>query len=99
MKKKKSRGFISKFPLRYKYRVSNTKIKNISINFCVFELEVTKLKVKKGSKKNEKKSLIVLLAKFPELIRMLEGGFLATSNLNFIKDNKQRSINIDNIKR
>jgi hypothetical protein len=54
---------------------------NISYNCCEIEFVVIKLKVKKGSRKNDKNSLMVVLAMFSELIVMLDFGLLLVAIL------------------
>ncbi|GAA3403259.1 hypothetical protein GCM10020370_18300 [Paenibacillus hodogayensis] len=66
---------------------------NISYNCCEMEFVVIRLNVKKGSKKNDKNSLMVVLAMFSELIIMLDFGLLLVAILTFTIVNNIISIN------
>lgn len=67
-------------------------IKDISYNCCAVELSEIRLNVKKGSRKKDKNSLMVVLAKFSELITTLELGLLLFAIRIFTKPNNKMSI-------
>jgi hypothetical protein len=67
---------------------------SISISCCDVEFEVIRLKVKNGSRKKDKNSLIVVLAKLLESIVMLDFGLLLVDILTLT--NANNIISIDN---
>lgn len=69
-------GLISKFSLRCRKIVSKIKINSISNNCCDVVLSLIKLKVKNGRRKKDKKSLIVVFARFSDVITTFDFNLL-----------------------